>query len=128
MKMANKPTVYELHGGGIHVSYSTTSISGQPLFTYHDSFQVKNFSGDQIKAVQTDVGSLVTVVIHMTVDSGSTTFSLLIPNVILPPSNVTNISAEGITTLQKFSIPPPVGQTQFYTVHKLHGTASFVVA
>jgi hypothetical protein len=126
--MANKPTIYELHGAGIHVSYSTTSFSGKPLFTYHDAFQLKNFSGDQINAVQTEIGTLVTVVIHMTIDSGSTTFSLLIPNVILPPSNVASISAEGITTMQKFSIPPPVGQTQFYTVHKLHGTASFVVA
>jgi hypothetical protein len=126
--MANKPTKYELHGAGIHVSYSTTSISGQPLLTYHDAFQVKNFSGDQINIVQTEIGSLVTVVIHLTVDSGSTTFSLLIPNVILPPSNVANITAEGITTMQKFSIPPPVGQTQFYTVHTLQGTASFVVA
>ena len=126
--MANKPTMYELHGEGIHVTYSTTSFSGKPLLTYHDAFQLKNFSGDQINALQTEIGTLVTVVLHLTVDSGSTTFSLLIPNVILPPSNVASISAEGITTMQKFSIPPPVGQTQFYTVHKLHGTASFVVA
>jgi hypothetical protein len=126
--MANKPTMYELHGAGIHVSYSTTSISGQPLLTYHDASQVKNFSGDQINIVPTEIGSLVTVVIHLTVDSGSTTFSLLIPNVTLPPSNVANITAEGITTMQKFSIPPPVGQTQFYTIHTLQGTASFVVA
>jgi hypothetical protein len=126
--MANKPTMYELHGAGIHVSYSTTSFSGKPLLTYHDAFQVKNFSGDQINTVQTEIGTLVTVVIHLTIDQGSTTFSLLVPNVILPPSNVANISAEGITTMQKFSIPPPVGQTQFYSVHLLHGTASFVVA
>ena len=72
--MANKPTMYQLHGAGIHVSYSTTSISGKPLLSYHDAFQVKNFSGDQINTLQTDIGSLVTVVIHITVDSGSTTF------------------------------------------------------
>ena len=102
--MANKPTMYELHGDGIHVTYATTSFSGKPLLTYHDAFQLKNFSGDQINALQTEIGTLVTVVLHLTVDSGSTTFSLLIPNVILPPSNVASISAEGITTMQKFSI------------------------
>jgi hypothetical protein len=125
--MANQPNMYELHGAGIHVTYSTTSFSGKPLFSYHDHSQVKDFTGDQIKSLQTDIGTLVTVVIHITVDRGSTTFSLLIPHVNLPPTDVANITAEGITTLQKFSLPPPTGQTQFYTVHTLHGTARFVV-
>jgi hypothetical protein len=125
--MANPPNTFQLHGGGIHVSYSSTSFGGQPLFSYHDAQQVKNFSGDAIKAVQTDIGMLVTVVIHLTIDSGSTTFSLLLPNVILPASGVADITAEGITTLHRFSIPPPVGQTEFYTVRTMHGTARFVV-
>lgn len=126
--MANQPTHYVLSGGGIHVSYFTTSIQGKPLFTYHDAVQLKNFSGDQIKAVETDIGTLVTVVIHITVDAGSTTFTVLLPHVNLPPSNSASITAEGITTLHKFSILPLQGQTEFYTVRTLHGTASFVVS
>ncbi len=126
--MANQPTLYELSGGGIHVSYATTSFGGKPLFTYHDAFQFKSVSGDAITRLETDIGTLVTIVIHMTVDRGSTTFSLLLPHVNLPPSHVQNITAEGITTLQRFSVPAPQGQTQFYTVHSLHGTASFVVS
>lgn len=126
--MANQPTQYDLSGDGIHVSYSTTSFSGKPLFSYHDAFQFKSFAGDQIKAIDTDIGTLVTVVIQLTVDRGSTTFSLLLPNVNLPASNVANITAEGISTLQRFSMPLPVGQTQIYTVHSLQGTASFVVS
>ena len=52
--MANtEPNLYEVHGHGIHVTYSTTSITGKPLFNYHDAAQTKNFSGDQIQ-----VGSL----------------------------------------------------------------------
>src|ERR1700720_2796313 len=107
--IANQPNMFELHGAGIHVTYSTTSISGKSLFSYHDHSQVKDFTGDQIKTLQTDIGTLVTVVIHITVDRGSTTFSLLIPHVNLPPTDVANIAAEGITTLQKFSLPPPTG-------------------
>ena len=126
--MANQPTLYELSGGGIHVSYATTSFGGKPLFTYHDAFQFKSVSGDAITRLETDIGTLVTIVIHMTVDRGSTTFSLLLPRVNLPPSNVQHITAEGITTLQRFSVPAPQGQTQFYTVHSLQGTASFVVS
>jgi len=124
---ANQPNMFSLDGDGIHVTYSTTSFQGKPLFTYHDSFQFKSFSGDQIKTVATDIGTLVTVVIHLTIDQGSTTFSLLLPHVNLPASNVANITAEGITTLNRFSIFPLPGQTQFYTVHNMWGTASFVV-
>ena len=39
-----------------------------------------------------------------TIDSGSTTFTLLVPTANLPPSKVANITTEGITTLHKFAI------------------------
>jgi hypothetical protein len=126
--MANQPTLYELSGRGIHVTYSTTSLQGKPLFNYHDAFQVKNFSGDEIQTVDTILGILVTVFLIRTVDTGSTTFTLLVPRVNLPPSNSANITTEGITTLHKFSIIPLQGQTELYTVHPLHGTARFVVS
>jgi len=43
------------------------------------------------------LGRLVTVFLVRTVDTGSTTFTLLVPNVNLPPSNFSNITTEGIT-------------------------------
>jgi hypothetical protein len=125
--MANQPNLFTLSGNGIHVTYSTTSLTGKPLFNYHDAFQVKNFSGDEIQTAETVLGNLVTVSLVRTIDSGSTTFTLLVPSVNLPPSNSANIITEGITTLHKFRIPPLHGQTELYTVHRLHGTASFVV-
>jgi hypothetical protein len=125
--MANQPNLYQVSGSGIHVTYSTTSLQGQPHFNYHDAFQVKNFTGNQIQTVDTILGTLVTVFLHQTIDAGSTTFTLVVPHVNLPASNVANITTEGITTLHKFSIIPIQGQTELYTVHPLHGTASFVV-
>lgn len=126
--MANtEPNLYEVHGHGIHVTYSTTSITGKPLFNYHDAAQSKNFSGDQIQVQESILGKLVSVFLMRTIDGPSTSFTLLVPNVRLPPSDSANISTEGITTLHKFSIiGPPVGQTELYTVHPLHGTARFV--
>jgi hypothetical protein len=127
--MATKQlNLYELSGDGIQVTYATTSFQGKPLFTYHDAFQFKSASGDEIRTLETDIGTLVTIVLHLTIDRGSTTFSLLLPRVNLPASNIVNITAEGITTLQRFSIPPPQGQTQSYTVRSLQGMASSVVA
>jgi hypothetical protein len=126
--MANQPTLYQLSGGGIHISYTTTSLQGQPQFNYHDAVQAKNFTGKEIQSVDTILGTLVTVYLIQTIDAGSTTFTLLIPRVNLPPSNVASITTEGITTLHKFSIVgPPQGQTEIYTVRSLQGTAAFVV-
>jgi hypothetical protein len=125
--MANQPNLYQVSGGGIHVTYSTTSLQGQPHFNYHDAVQSKNFTGNQIQTADTILGKLVTVFLHQTVDSGSTTFTLLVPHVNLPASNVANISTEGITTVHRFSIFQLPGQTESYTVHPLHGTASFVM-
>jgi hypothetical protein len=125
--MANQPNLYQLSGGGIQVTYSTSSITGKPLFNYHDGSQAKNFSGDEIQTAETVLGNLVTVFLIRTVDSGSTTFTLLIPSVNLPPSNSAPIVTDGITTLHKFSIVGPHnGQREFYTVQPLDGTASFV--
>ena len=74
--MATKqPNLYELSGNGIHVTYSTTSITGKPLFNYHDSFQTRNFSGDEIQTVDTILGQLVSVFLVRTIDSGSTSFT-----------------------------------------------------
>jgi hypothetical protein len=122
------PNLFELAGDGISVSYSTTSFGGKPVLSYHDAFQSKSFVGDQIRTVETEIGTLVTVTIFLTVDSGSTTFTILIPAVNLRTSDSVQISTFGITTLHRFSIiGPPQGQTESYTTHRLSGTASFVV-
>jgi hypothetical protein len=117
---------FQVSGDGIQVTYSTSGIDGKPHFTYHDSFQSKSFSGAQIETVQTEIGTLVTVLVFLTVDSGSTTFSLLVPNVNLSASNTANITTLGISTQHKFSILGVIGQTEFYTAHTMQGTASFV--
>jgi hypothetical protein len=67
----------------------------------------------------------------ITVDSGSTTFSMLIPKVTL--QNTTGASAhihsEGITTVHRFSLVPmfDLGQDELYTVMAMRGTASSVI-
>ena len=125
--MAQQPNLFELSGDGIQVTYSTSSISGKPLFNYHDGLQAKNFSGNEISVVDPVVGKLVSVFLVRTIDAGSTSFTVLIPAVHLPPSNVATITTEGVTTLHKFSIVgPPLGQTELYTFHCLNGTARFV--
>jgi hypothetical protein len=124
-----QPNLYELSGEGIHITYSTTSFAGPPLFTYQDAFQSKQFMGDQIRIVETEIGTLVTVTIFLTVDTGSTTFSVLIPHVNLRSADSVSISTDGVATVHRLRIvgPPLQGQTESYTVYALTGTASFVL-
>ena len=127
--MANAANLYVLSGPGLHISYSTTSIAGVPQFHYQDGTQSHSFSGPQIKTEATAIGTLVTVVTRMTVDTGSTTFTLVVPPVTLPASNTTSIATFGVTTVHRFSIIKAfmVGQDDLYTVKQLSGTAQFVV-
>jgi hypothetical protein len=122
------PDMYVLHGAQLHITYSTTSFLGKPQFVYQDAVQTLSFEGDQIRTVATELGTLVTVTIRMTVDTGSTTFTLLVPTVNLGSSNQATIHTEGITTIHRFSVVPLFnqGQTELYSVTPLTGTASFV--
>jgi hypothetical protein len=122
-------------GGGIHVSYTTHSgpstpefPQGPPRFSYHDASQSRSFSGNEIQIVDTEAAQIVSVVLHLTPDSGSTTFSLLVPRVNLPAGQPTHISTDGITAIHRFSIAPGLlqGQLDHYSVTPLTGTASTI--
>ena len=123
------PTLYELRGPGLYVSYSTTSFDGTPRFTYRGHRQSLNFSGKEIQTETTAIGTLVTVTTARTIDSGSTTFTLLVPNVNLGDEQKTRITTQSTITRHKFSMLPKLnqGQTQTYTTLPLRGTASAVV-
>jgi hypothetical protein len=124
-----KPTLYQVSGHKIQITYSTSSFEGPPLFHYQDASQNLQFKGKEIRTIETEGGTLVAVTLNLTPDLGSTSFTLLVPHVGLGLSDSAHIETAGITTLHKTSIVGPAlqGQTDFYTFHPLQGTASFVV-
>ena len=123
------PNLYQLSGHHLHVTFSTSGIDGKPHLTYQDAHHSLSFAGDQIRVVECDVGNLVSVSLSRTVDSGSTSFSLLVPRVVLSDTAPQHLHTHGITTVHRFSIVPAlnVGQDDSYTVTALHGTAHAVV-
>src|ERR1700746_2464654 len=82
-QQAMTPNLYELAGGQLHVTCSNTGKDGQPYFSYENGGQKLSFKGKEIRTVEADCGTLVSVTTRMTVDSGSTTFTLLVPKVRL---------------------------------------------
>ena len=83
---------------------------------------------DEVRTVKADdLGMLVSVTIAETIDTGSTTFSLLVPEVELPEQQVSVfIRTEGITTVHRVFVGL-LGhpQAETYTVTELDGTAAF---
>jgi len=123
--------MYTLQGNGLHVTYAGTSFAGGPILTYQDAQGAHTFRGNQLNSVETPIGTLVTATIHMTVDTGSTSFSVLIPRVnIAGTGQTTPVHTDGVTTVHRFGPTPQfrLGQMEVYTFTKLHGTASFIVA
>jgi hypothetical protein len=124
----NAPTTYELSGDGLHVAYTTSGPDGQPHLVYTRGDQTLSFDGDaQIRTTTAgDVGTLVSVTIRRTIDSGSSSFTLIVPRVMLAGSETeTTIDTVGITTLHRFSVVRKMmhGQLDTYSPAALTGTA-----
>ena len=126
------PNHYQLSGGGISVTYLPVGAGGLAHLNYQDAQRTLNFTGDQIRKVDVpDLGSIVSVTLTITVDTGSTTFSVLIPQTTLQGGigASAHIRTDGITTVHRFS-PVQIfnlGQDELYTVTPLRGTAASVI-
>lgn len=124
----NIPNSYTLQGGGVKVNYSVSGFDGKPHFTYQTSSQTLSFSGDQIRTTSTEFGTIVSVTLTIRVDSGSTSFTLLVPHVNLGTNLTSHIASEGLITRHKLAPLRglPLGQTEVYTPFCMQGTANYL--
>lgn len=121
------PNLYQLSGPkGLHITYSTTGFDGKPHFDYQAGGKSLHFTGNQIRTVDLEIGELVTVTTQRTIDRGSTTFSVLIPQINLGSRHSAPINTQGIVTTHRFSVPPLQGQLDSYQIIPLKGTAQAV--
>jgi hypothetical protein len=129
MQQTVTPNLYHLTGHHLHLTYSTSGIDGKPSLAYQDAHDAKSFRGDEIRAVECDLGTLVSVTLRMTPDLGSTTLSLLIPRMRIAQGTSATVRTECVTTMHSTSIAPQFlhGQLDTYSVTNLHGTAQSVM-
>ena len=128
--MANiQPNRYVMQGGTTKVDYETSSFIGQPVLNLtQGTGPTRHFTGSQIRTLNTEIGTLVTVTTHMTIDTGSTSFSVLIPAISLKTvADHQKFATEAIVT--SHSGPnsiPRTGVHETYEFIPLNGEASFV--
>ena len=121
------PNLFQLSGEGIAATYSTTSIDGQPRFSYKKGRQTLNFAGSDIETANIGIGTLVSVVVARIPDKSSTTFSILLPPVQLTDTRKQAFRTIGITTVTATTIAgPAAGVQQTYKTVALRGSAKQV--
>jgi hypothetical protein len=132
--MANiKPNRYVLQSndGKTKVDYETSSFIGQPVFNLTEGpGPIRHFSGSQIRTVDTEIGTLVSVTTHLTVDTGSTSLSVLIPAITLASiSDHKAFTTEAIVTSHTGpNSVPSTGVHEKYQFIPMKGEANFVLS
>lgn len=126
MESLSQANTFELSGKSIHVSYSSTSFTGVPTFSYRDNRLSRSFSGEEIHLQDTEVGQLVTVTLEAVADGDRVTFSLALPTVTLRRDAAIRIKVPGLTVTNPSTIAgPPPGPQKLYSIVNMKGTAQF---
>ncbi|MGB9938764.1 hypothetical protein [Methanosarcina sp.] len=130
----NEPNNFILSGVGQHkdvrINYSTTSFRNVPIFSYNDSKDTYYFMGSEIRAQETEIGTMVTVTEMYYPHQCEIMLTLLVPDInldgdcseqefetiaIRTTSKSTYIGQQGVK-----------GAVQSYEVIHLNGTANIV--
>jgi hypothetical protein len=123
--------LFELESYGVQITYSKSSITGDPRFSYRDADHNLNFSGDEIRVEGTEIGDLVTVTIETVSDLRTVTVTLLVPEVNLPEDTKQSpFETEAVVTTHHTTIGGPglvQGQLKSYRTVTLKGIARQVI-
>ena len=125
--------VMQSNDGKTKVEYETSSFIGQPILNLTQGpglGPIRHFSGSQIRTRNTEIGTLVSVTTYITVDTGSTSFSVLIPAISLSTvSDHKSFATEAIVTSHTGpNSVPSTGVHETYQFIPLKGEASFVLS
>ncbi len=126
--------VLQSSDGNTKVDYETTSFVGQPTLNLSQgpspTVPIRHFAGSQIRTCKMEIGTLVTVTTQVTIDTGSTSFSILIPAITLTAiSDHKTFATDAIITSHSGpNSVPSDGVHETYQFIPLRGEATFVEA
>jgi hypothetical protein len=121
--MANK---YLLSGHGIEVDYTIGSNPGFTALVFKEGANVKTFTPAQVRTDQTGLGTLVSVPLATSIDTGGSRFGFFLPQVQVALGHKVPVTTIG--AIETFSGPDsiPHRPTTWQCVH-LHGMAEEVI-
>jgi len=109
----------------IEVDYTVGITPGLTALTYKDGTTTKNFTSAQITTESTSLGSLVSVPLVISIDTGGERFGFFLPQLDVPSGKTEKFTSVGV--YDKFSGPDSVPRTPpSWTCIDMHGTAQTV--
>jgi hypothetical protein len=129
LKSLVEPNTYELSGDNTQITYSTTSVDGQPTFSYSGKKGEHSYSGDEIQTLDSALGTEVTVTLEDVADLHVITLTLLIPEMWIAPHAGMEVRTLAIFTTKEEPITAPVGLPavrEQYDVVSLDGEGKLV--
>jgi hypothetical protein len=110
----------------IEVDYTIGVTPGLTALTYKDGPNVKTFKTNEITTDQTALGSLVSVLLVRTVDTGGERLGFYLPQLDVPSGQTENFEAAGV--YEKFSGPNSIPRRPpSWRCIDMHGTAQTVI-
>lgn len=123
----NEPNLLELSGEYTQITYSTTSNTGRPQFSYAGSQGDTRVEGDDIQTLRTTLGTEVTVQIVSEPDRRTVTLTVLVPEIRIARGEELAFGSVAVFTTTLTTIAgPPAGVVQTYEVLSLEGVARLV--
>jgi hypothetical protein len=132
----NQPNMYSLRADGVEITYATSSLTGEPTFSFtYEEIEVQA-TGDEITTAPVvpgagwPLGTLVAVYVDAAPDAWARTLTLMLPDINLDEGRETPFTTFAMLTRHLTSIAGPglvTGQLQEYELIPLHGTAQAVM-
>lgn len=110
----------------IEVDYTIGITPGLTALTYKDGTTTKSFTSAQITTENTSLGSLVSVPLVISIDTGGERFGFFLPQLDVPSGKTEKFTSVGV--YDKFSGPDSVPRTPpSWCCIDMHGTAQTVM-
>jgi hypothetical protein len=110
----------------IEVDYTIGVTPGLTALTHKDGPNVKTFKTNEITTDQTALGSLVSVLLVRTIDTGGERFGFFLPQLDVPSGQTENFATAGV--YEKFSGPNSIPhRPPSWRCIDMHGTAQTVI-
>ena len=119
MAQANQ---FTLKGHHIEVEYTIGATPGIPVLHYKDASVSLNFTQADIRTDQTALGSLVSIRLKSSIDTGGTIFAFFLSNIDVPNGQTADFTTVAIR--EEFSGPNSVPhRPTTWQSFVMHGTA-----
>jgi len=118
---------YELTGQNIQLTYSLNTSTAKPELVYQGSAGTLTFTGNDIGSQESELGAELTVILKKTIDTGSTTLTMILPGLEMGRKSSQSFTALAVETNHLLGIQLlEKGVHELYHLHELQGVARIV--